>query len=85
MSDIPAGMVTMGDIYREITAMRADVTRALTRIEVIDSRNIDADRIHADHEGRLRALERFRYTLLGVCIVVSGASSFVGYLIGHGR
>jgi len=34
--------------------MRTDITRTLTRIEVIDSRNVNADQLHADHENRLR-------------------------------
>lgn len=71
MSDLIAGQVTMGDLYREITGMRQDIARSLTRIEVIDSRNGDADRLHSDHEQRLRALEAFRWKLAGIAIVVA--------------
>jgi hypothetical protein len=34
-----------------------------------------------DHEGRIRALERFRFSLMGAAIVVSLASSAAGSLI----
>jgi hypothetical protein len=80
---LPAGVITMADLYRELTGMRADVARALTRIEVIDTRNGDADKLHADHEARIRALEQFRYKLLGAAVVIGGASGYVGYLLGH--
>jgi hypothetical protein len=73
---LPAGTVTIADLYRELTGMRADVTRALTRIEVIDSRD-------TDHEARIRILERFRYTLMGVAVVVGAGSGYIGYLLGH--
>lgn len=75
MTDLPAGTVTVADLYRELVGMRGDITSALTKIEVINARDQDAARIDADHEARLRALERFRYALLG-------ASSLVGILAG---
>jgi len=68
---LPAGTVTIADLYREITGMRADVARALTRIEVIDSRNADADKLHLDHETRLRSLEQARWKAAGVAAVVA--------------
>jgi len=83
MSDLVPGTVTIADLYRELVGMRSDLTRVLTHQEAIDTRNISADRIHADMEARLRVLERFRYTLVGVCVVLSGASGYIGYLLGH--
>lgn len=74
MSELPAGQVTIADLYRELTGLRADVARALTRIEVIDSRSADADRLHADHEMRLRALESFRWKLTGIALGMSAIS-----------
>lgn len=71
MSDMQPGTVTMADLYRELVAMRTDVARALTRIEVIDSRNGDADKLHADHESRIRTLEAFRWKLVGIALAVS--------------
>lgn len=37
-----------------------------------------------DHEQRIRALERFRFTLMGAVIVVSAAFSSLGTYIGLG-
>jgi hypothetical protein len=36
-----------------------------------------------DHEGRIRALERFRYTIAGLSLIGGTASGFLGYWIGH--
>lgn len=83
MAELPAGTVTIADLYRELVGMRTDIGKALIKIEVLDIRNTDADRLHADHEARLRALERFRYTLAGVAFVGGTAAGWVGYLLGH--
>jgi hypothetical protein len=71
MSELVPGTVTVADLYRELVGMRQDVGKALVRIEVIDSRNKDADGLHADHEQRLRALEAFRWKLAGLAMSVS--------------
>lgn len=85
MSELQPGMVTIADLYRELTGLRADVARALTRIEVIDSRNADADKAHADYESRLRVLEAFRWKLAGMAIVISVicglASGYLAWLL----
>lgn len=40
-----------------------------------------------DHEARLRALERFRFTTLGACVtisaMVSGLGTWAGLLLAH--
>lgn len=72
-----------GAIQTDMSALRADVSKALTRIEVIDSRNQNADGLHRDYESRLRLLERFRWTLGGVSLVGGFLSGFLGYLLGH--
>ena len=83
LPDLPLGTVTMGDLYRELVGMRSDIAKALTRIEVIDTRNVDADRIHSDFEARLRILEKFRYTLAGIAVVGGACAGWAGYLLGH--
>jgi hypothetical protein len=87
MSEMVPGVVTVADLYRELVGMRADVSKALERIAVIDSRNIDADRLHADQEARLRTLERFRFTLLGATVgvsaIVSAAGTWIGVALTH--
>lgn len=81
MTDLQPGTVTIGDLYREIVGMRADMARALTRIEVIDHQNGDADRLHADHEARLRALEAFRWKLTGLAVSLGSAAGVVSGII----
>lgn len=84
MHEIPPGAVTVADLYRELVAMRADVGKALTRLEVIDGRNGVADQVHRDHETRLRALEAFRWKLAGVLFVVSVLAGILSAWISSG-
>lgn len=83
MTEIAPGAVTVADLYRELVGMRGDLARVLAHQEAIDLINRSADQIHADHEGRLRILERFRYTLAGLAVIGGMASGFLGYLLGH--
>ena len=83
MSDLVQGSVTIADLYRELVGMRSDLTRVLAHQEATDLLNHNAEQIHADHETRLRMLERFRYTLAGLAIVGGAASGYVGYVLGH--
>jgi hypothetical protein len=70
------------DLYRQLADIRVDITKALTRIEVIDSRNTGTDKMHADYETRLRTLETFRLKLLGAVVAVSAGVSAGGTWIG---
>lgn len=83
MSDLIPGAVTIGDLYRELVGMRSDLSRVLAHQEATDLINRGADQIHADHEARLRMLERFRYTLAGLAVVGGGVMGYVGYVVGH--
>jgi hypothetical protein len=71
--------ITAADLYREVTGMRAEVGAALTKLAVIETRNGLSDQAHADQEMRLRALERFRYTLMGAGVL---AGMLAGTLAG---
>lgn len=82
MTELQVGQVTVADLYRELVGMRADLSKVLTHQEAVDTRNQNADRIHADHEARLRMLEKFRYTLAGLSIIGGGISGWIGYLLG---
>lgn len=72
-----------GTIAQDVSALRVDVGKALTRLELVDQRNKISDADHVDFETRLRILERFRWTVTGVSLVAGFASGFVGYLLGH--
>lgn len=80
MTDLPAGIVTVADLYRELVGMRGDIGAAMVKIEVINTRDQDAARVDADHEARLRTLERFRYTLLGASTLVGLAAGALSAL-----
>jgi hypothetical protein len=70
-------------IATDVSALRADTSKAITHLEIIDTRNKYADEFHRDVEARIRLLERFRYTLLGISLVMGFLSGFLGYYIGH--
>ncbi len=64
-------------IASDLAAMRADLSRALTRVEVLDAAAKSAETVHGDHETRLRALERWRWSIptvgaLGVIATIVG-------------
>lgn len=61
------------DIKSELQAMRGDMVKVLTHMEGTDTRNKAADILHTDHESRIRALERWRYSL-PVTLFISFAS-----------
>ena len=83
MSELVPGAVTIADLYRELVGMRSDLTRVLAKQEATDVRNQSAEITVTDHETRIRALERFRFTLGGLAIVGGAAAGWVGYILGH--
>ncbi len=83
MTEIPGGVITVKDLLDELKGLRGDLTRVLVHMESVDTRNQGADRVHADHEVRLRALERFRYTLAGLAVIGGAVSGYAGYVLGH--
>jgi hypothetical protein len=83
VTDLVPGAVTIADLYRELVGMRSDLTRVLAHQEATDLINSRAEQIHADHESRLRMLERFRYTLAGLAAIGGGVMGYVGYVVGH--
>ena len=83
MPELQAGQVTIADLFREIAAMRTEVARTLTRLEVLDAQGTAADQLHRDHETRIRKLEAFRWQLMGVYVLLSVLSGYVGFLLGH--
>ena len=80
---IPAAAVTAKDLLDELKGLRQDLTRVLVHMEGVDTRNVTADKAHADYETRIRSLEQFRYKLAGMAILAGGLSGYVGYLLGH--
>jgi len=94
--EIPASNVTVADLYHEIAGLRADVTAALTRMERSDERGASFERVQSDHETRLRtletavpsslegrmmALEKFRWQVAGALIVINALSILVEWAL----
>lgn len=77
MAELPGGQVTLADLFRVMSAMQVDVSRVATKLEVLDARNKSADQLDADHEQRLRALEAFRWKVVGLAFAVSALMGFV--------
>lgn len=70
-------------IASDVSALRAEITKAVTHLEVVEARNRTADQLSRDHETRIRMLERFRYTLAGMAVIGGILAGFIGDLIGH--
>lgn len=78
-------MTTMrGRLYDELAGMRAELARQSGQLAAVTQFMTTATGADADHEGRLRSLERWRYAL--PISAVSGAAALlltVLHLAGH--
>lgn len=75
--DEPEPIVTLKDVF-------VMVTKLVGQQEALHQRNLQADQLHADHEQRLRALERWRYALPASFVVGLGAlGAAIGQALGH--
>ena len=77
--------ITLRDVYDRqgihaelLTGLNTQLATLSTRI---DGRLNEGERTMTDHEGRLRALERFRFTLVGGAIVGGSLSGAVAALL----
>lgn len=77
MTELAAGQVTIADLYRELTGMRTDLGKALTRLEVMDTEHKSTSGQLGDHEMRLRSLEAFRWKLAGIALAVASIAGIV--------
>jgi hypothetical protein len=75
--ELPAGIVTVADLYREVSATRTDVAQAMERLAVADALSKRAEFTSNDHEVRIRTLERFKWQMLGAASAVSVVSGIV--------
>lgn len=80
MSINDGGLVTVSDLFKVMSDIRTDLSKALTKLEVIDSRNQAADQTQNDHELRIRSLEAFKWKLIGAILIMS---TIIGVLAGY--
>lgn len=74
---------TQGSIGNDVTAMRSDLAQAIIDLAVIKTSSQAAASDIADHETRIRGLERFRYTLAGMAVLAGMAAGIAGSVIGY--
>lgn len=67
---IPDGPVTAADVYHKLEFVTETLVRLEERVKVLP-----------DFESRLRVLERFRYTLLGMATLAGTASGVISGLL----
>jgi hypothetical protein len=76
-------------IQGQLAQINIELGKQSTQLAVINTKLDGVISSASDHEGRIRALERFRFTLLGVVLTTSAAFSalgtWIGYVIGHGK
>jgi hypothetical protein len=79
VTELAPGAITTADLYRELSAMTV-------KLAVIEATTARAEQVYADHETRLRLLERFRWTVFGAASAIGSASGVIAALIvrGHG-
>ena len=68
-------------IQADLSSVRTNISSVGTTLAVLSER-VSENRL-SDVESRLRLLERFRYTWVGVSTIVSVIVGFIGYWIGH--
>ena len=96
MGNPPVPQITMGDLYREIQAVRNEVSQALSRLERAEDRYLNTTSRQDDHEGRLRilenaipsslevrimTLEKFRWQILGALLAINAMAVLIEWLI----
>ena len=96
LGDPSVPQITMGDLYREIQAVRNEVVQALSRLERAEERYLNTTSRQDDHEGRLRTLEnaipsslevrimtleKFRWQILGALLAINAMAVLIEWLI----
>lgn len=81
MAELPAGQVTVADLYRELTGMRRDLAEVITGNRLAEDRHTTNVEQHRDYERRLRFLERGWWKALGAAAALSIAVSLITALV----
>lgn len=76
----PGVYISSAQMYQEMRALHDALTRIDVKLDGLRERDADADVTLTDHESRLRVLERGRWPLPALAIVVSVAAVVLGLL-----
>ncbi len=79
---MPSGQITVADLYTTLQNLNTNLTKALTQLEVINSRNNQADTQARDHELRLRKVEEITAIAAGKALATKLWSGGLGALTG---
>lgn len=74
MTELAPGSITTADLFRELTAMTV-------KLAVIEAQTLDGQHQRADHEIRLRSLERRWWAAFGFASAIGSASGIIAALI----
>jgi len=76
VAELPPGLVTVADLYREMVNIREALGEVATGIKIADERHQVNQAVHTDYETRIRALERGWWKISGAAAVISLIVSF---------
>jgi len=68
--------VTLLDVYKELVTIAA-------RLSALEAQHITGQSQSTDHEMRMRALERFRFTLMGAASATGALSGIISGWLAH--
>ena len=76
----PGYVVTLRDIWNELRVLSAKLDAAASQVALHDSKVADLSADHVDYEARIRALEKARWPLPTLGVLVSIAAVFVAVI-----
>ena len=81
MAELPAGQVTVADLYREMVEVRNQIGNLVTGFTLAEERHQNDQEVHRDHERRIRTLERGWWKVSGAAAVISVIVSLLTALL----
>jgi len=81
MAELPAGQVTVADLYREMVEVRNQIGNLVTGFTLAEERHKNDQEVHRDHERRIRGLERGWWKISGAAAAISVIVSLLTALL----
>lgn len=83
-SQLPNAVITITDLYRSMEQTRTTIAEMATDIKLATKELGSHSEDIKDHEGRIRVLEKSRWTAYGAILVISAIVSFVSAYVTAG-
>lgn len=79
-----ASVVSAKDIYDATRETQQEVRRALDRLDTVDQKLADMDRVQSEHRARLDAIDKWRYAIpvASIASVTSALAAIILALLG---